>query len=140
MMKPWTWLFALVASPVWAAPGDITTGLGQWLLSCFLVIGFILLLAWFMKKSRLIQPMAQGQLRVLSSLPLGTRERLLVVKVGEQQLLLGVTPGNIRFLCQLEQPLDEQQLPQPFAAQLGKLMNRQARPSGAAASEGKHET
>lgn len=137
MMKPWPWLIALLASPAWAAPGEITTGLGQWLLSCSLVIGFILLLAWFMKKSRLVQPMTQGQLRVLSSLPLGTRERLLVVKVGEQQLLLGVTPGNIHLLCQLDQPLDEQQLPQPFAAQLGKLLNRQA---ATGESEGKHET
>lgn len=137
MMKPWPWFMTLLASPAWAAPGELTTGLGQWLVSCALVIGFILLLAWFMKKSRLVQPMAQGPLRVLSSLPLGTRERLLVVKVGEQQLLLGVTPGNIHLLCQLEQPLDEQQLPQPFAAQLGKLLNRQIVATG---REDKHET
>ncbi len=86
-----------------------------------------------MRKSRLIQPMTQGPMRVLSSLPLGTRERLLVVKVGEQQILLGTTPGRISFLCQLDKPIDEQQLPQPFAAQLGKLLSR---PSS---QEEKHE-
>ena len=124
-------LFA-TSTPLLAAT-PVGPGLLQWLLSCGLVIGFILFLGWLLRKSRLIQPMTQGPMRVLSSLPLGTRERLLVVKVGEQQILLGTTPGRISFLCQLDKPIDEQQLPQPFAAQLGKLLSR---PS---AQEEKHE-
>lgn len=120
------------STPLLAAT-PVGPGLLQWLLSCGLVIGFILFLGWLLRKSRLIQPMTQGPMRVLSSLPLGTRERLLVVKVGEQQILLGTTPGRISFLCQLDKPIDEQQLPQPFAAQLGKLLSR---PS---AQEEKHE-
>lgn len=120
------------STPLWAAT-PVGPGLLQWLLSCALVIGFILFLGWLLRKSRLIQPMTQGPMKVLSSLPLGTRERLLVVKVGEQQILLGTTPGRISFLCQLDKPIDEQQLPQPFAAQLGKLLSR---PS---AQEEKHE-
>ncbi len=124
-------LFA-TSTPLLAAT-PVGPGLLQWLLSCGLVIGFILFLGWLLRKSRLIQPMTQGPMRVLSSLPLGTRERLLVVKVGEQQILLGTTPGRISFLCQLDKPIDEQQLPQPFAAQLGKLLSR---PSS---QEEKHE-
>ena len=124
-------LFA-TSTPLLAAT-PVGPGLLQWLLSCGLVIGFILFLGWLLRKSRLIQPMTQGPMRVLSSLPLGTRERLLVVKVGEQQILLGTTPGRISFLCQLDKPIDEQQLPQPFAAQLGKLLSR------ASAQEEKHE-
>ena len=120
------------STPLLAAT-PVGPGLLQWLLSCGLVIGFILFLGWLLRKSRLIQPMTQGPMRVLSSLPLGTRERLLVVKVGEQQILLGTTPGRISFLCQLDKSIDEQQLPQPFAAQLGKLLSR---PS---AQEEKHE-
>ena len=123
---------ALLSSPAFAAVA-VGPGLMQWLLSCGLVIGFILLLAWLLRKSRLIQPMTQGPMKVLSSLPLGTRERLLVVRVGEQQVLLGVTPGKISYLCQLDKPLDEQQLPPPFAAQLGKLMSRNV------SQEGKNE-
>ncbi len=101
-------LFA-TSTPLLAAT-PVGPGLLQWLLSCGLVIGFILFLGWLLRKSRLIQPMTQGPMRVLSSLPLGTRERLLVVKVGEQQILLGTTPGRISFLCQLDKPIDEQQL------------------------------
>jgi len=100
-----------------------TTDLLQWLVSCFLVIGLILALAWLLKKSRLVPAMAQNQLRVISVLPLGNKEKLLVVKVGEQQLLVGVTPQQVNFLYRLEDPLDENQ-PQVFSQQLGKLMGK----------------
>ncbi len=36
-------------------------------------------------------------MRVIASLPVGYKEKLLVVKVGEQQLLLGVTPQQVNF-------------------------------------------
>ena len=62
-------------------------------------------------------------MRVIASLPVGCKEKLLVVKVGEQQLLLGVTPQQVNFLYRLEEPLDESQ-PQAFSQQLGKLMGK----------------
>ena len=108
-----------------------TTDLLQWLVSCFLVIGLILALAWLLKKSRLVPAMAQNQLRVISVLPLGNREKLLVVKVGEQQVLLGMTPANINLLCQLDSPLVEPPATVPFAAQLAKLMKPGATADGA---------
>jgi flagellar protein FliO/FliZ len=124
-MRKLVWLGTLLTMSVSAAPVvnvASDTNLVQWLLSCFLVIGLILLLAWLLKKSRLVPSLTQNQLRVLSVLPLGTREKLLVVKVGEQQLLLGMTPANISLLCTLDTPLAEQSLPVPFAAHLGKWM------------------
>ncbi len=62
-------------------------------------------------------------MRVIASLPVGYKEKLLVVKVGEQQLLVGVTPQQVNFLYRLEEPLDENQ-PQVFSQQLGKLMGK----------------
>ena len=127
-MRHYCVLLATLATPLLAAPvsgAGATAGnanIIQWLVSCFLVIGLILLLAWLLKKSRLMPNQAQSQLRVLSVLSLGTREKLLVVKVGSEQLVLGMTPANISLLCKLETPLDEQSLVPPFAAQLAKLM------------------
>ena len=86
-MRHFAWMGLLGAWPALAATTanpPPSTGLLQWLVSCFLVIGLILLLAWLLKKSRLVPAMAQNQLRVISALPLGNREKLLVVKVGEQ--------------------------------------------------------
>lgn len=148
-MKLYCWFLATLTTPVFASPvsgAGATAGSAniiQWLLSCFFVIGLILLLAWLLKKSRLMPNLAQSQLRVLSVLPLGTREKLLVVKVGDEQLVLGMTPSNISLLCKLETPLNEQNLTAPFAAQLAKLM----KPGVAAAVDatpdaqrgGKHE-
>ena len=126
-MRHFSWVGLLGAWPALAASTTTNpppnTGLLQWLVSCFLVIGLILALAWLLKKSRLVPALAQNQLRVISVLPLGNREKLLVVKVGEQQLLIGVTPQQVNFLYRLETPLDESQ-PQAFSQQLGKLMGK----------------
>ncbi len=133
----------LLAAPVsGAGPTAGNANIIQWLVSCFLVIGLILLLAWLLKKSRLMPNQAQSQLRVLSVLSLGTREKLLVVKVGTEQLVLGMTPANISLLCKLETPLNEQSLVPPFAAQLAKLM-KPGNPAVVAAADnetgGNHE-
>lgn len=47
-----------------------------------------------------------GALRVVGALPLGARERLVVVQAGEEQLLLGVTASRIERLHLLATPLD----------------------------------
>lgn len=97
--------------------------LSSWLLSSLMVIGLILVLGFLLKKSKLATAMGGGQMRVIASLPVGYKEKLLVVKVGEQQLLVGVTPQQVNFLYRLEEPLDENQ-PQAFSQQLGKLMGK----------------
>jgi flagellar protein FliO/FliZ len=116
-------LLLLLPLPALAETTATLPSLGSWLLSSLLVIGLILVLGFLLKKSKLTQVMGGGQMKVIASLPLGYKEKLLVVKVGEQQLLLGVTPQQVNFLYRLEQPLDERQ-PQAFAQQLNKLMTR----------------
>ena len=139
-MRHFSWVGLLGAWPALAASTTTNpppnTGLLQWLVSCFLVIGLILALAWLLKKSRLVPALAQNQLRVISALPLGNREKLLVVKVGEQQVLLGMTPTNINLLCQLETPLAEPAATMPFAAQLAKLMKPGQATADAATNQG----
>lgn len=117
-------LLVLLALPLPALAVETSANvtLMQWLASCFLVIALILVLAWLLKKSRLVPSVMQSQLKVVSMLPLGSREKLLVVKVGEQQLLLGMTPNQISLLCQLDKPLPENGSPHAFAGQLSKWM------------------
>lgn len=112
----------LLTVPAWASGSAATVSLMQWLASCFLVIALILVLAWLLKKTRLVPSMVQSQLKVISMLPLGSREKLLVVKVGEQQLLLGMTPNQISLLCQLDKPLLETAGQTAFANQLSRWM------------------
>jgi flagellar protein FliO/FliZ len=44
----------------------------------------------------------KNQLAILGGLSLGVRERLVLIKVGDQQLLLGITPGRMEKLLVLE--------------------------------------
>jgi flagellar protein FliO/FliZ len=80
-------------------------GLGGALLALFAVLALIIGLAWLLKRLPGSSLRSNEQLRVVSSLALGQRERLLVVQVGQQQLLLGVTAQSITPLHTLADPL-----------------------------------
>lgn len=70
-------------------------------LGLFVIVGLILLLAWLYRR---VQPGVAGQINamnVLAAISLGHRERLVMVKVVDQVLILGVTPQQINKLHQL---------------------------------------
>jgi len=85
------------ASPLGSA-SLVNTGLA---LAC--VIGVILLLAWLMKTLGGAQTLRGNRiaLRPLARLALGHKQSLVVVAVGNQQLLLGVGPAGITSLGEL---------------------------------------
>jgi flagellar protein FliO/FliZ len=80
--------------------------IGGAVLALVLVIGLILALAWLAKRLPGFRGAAGAPaLRVVASLALGPRERVVVVAVGDTQLLLGVGAGGMRTLHTLSQPL-----------------------------------
>lgn len=82
--------------------------LGTSLLALLLVIGLILLLAWLLRRlPGFAGQRAHGQLRIVASLAVGMRERIVVVAVGDTQLVVGITADSIRLLHRLETPLTE---------------------------------
>jgi flagellar protein FliO/FliZ len=87
------------------APATPSLALGQVFLGLLLVVGTILALAWLSRRLNGVLPGNGKLMKVLAVLPLGSREKLVLVEVGEQQLVLGVTPGQINTLHVLEQPL-----------------------------------
>ncbi|MCQ8104998.1 flagellar biosynthetic protein FliO [Methylomonas sp. SURF-2] len=74
----------------------------QWLLALLLVLGLFGTLIWLLRKSGSLSFAGRSQLSVISGLSVGVREKLVLVKVGDKQLLLGVTPGRIDKLLELE--------------------------------------
>jgi flagellar protein FliO/FliZ len=73
--------------------------------SLAIVITVIFLLAWFIKRMGHIN-MSQNQvLQVKASLPLSTKEKLMIVQVGEEQIVIGVAPGFVGHIKTLETPL-----------------------------------
>lgn len=105
------------------------TSLWQLTLGMLLVLGLIVAIAWVLKRSGRFQMAAGGGLRVLGGLSMGTRERVVLLQVGETQLLVGVAPGRIQTLHVLDKPLesmhDAASAVPGFADQLGRFLNKE---------------
>lgn len=97
--------------------GDIISGI----LSLGLVLLSIVVCGWLLKKSRL-SPVGGSQLKLVSNLALGTRERILVIEAGDQQYLIGVTSQQISLLDKLDVPLSASS--KPIASGFAKQLNR----------------
>ena len=89
---------------LFAADSQVQTerSLGEQYLSVMPVLFFILLLivglAFLIKKFNPTLGRGNPLIRVLGTLPLGGKERLVLVQTGDACLLLGVTPGQIQTL------------------------------------------
>jgi flagellar protein FliO/FliZ len=77
---------------------------GSMILSLLMVLVLIVISAFVLKRFNLTQHDG-SQLKVLASLSLGTKERVVVIQAGKQQLLLGVTAQQITLLDHLSEPL-----------------------------------
>jgi flagellar protein FliO/FliZ len=97
----------LAAQPVagTAARESAASQLGQLLLGLLLVVGLIFALAWLARRVQNAGGGLSQAIRIVASLPLGTRDRLLLVQVGDEQLLLGISPGRISTLHVLKEPI-----------------------------------
>jgi flagellar protein FliO/FliZ len=87
-----------------ASPPNSQVELLSWVMSLALVLVTIFVCAWVLKKTRLSQ-FAGGQSKVVTNLALGTRERVMVIEIGEQQYLIGVTAQSINLLDKLDKPI-----------------------------------
>lgn len=85
--------------------------LAQFVVGLVIVLLCIVVLAWLAKRLNGFQSLSGDSLQILGGLSMGSRERLVLVKVGSEQLLLGVTPGQINALHVLNQPIDKVKKP-----------------------------
>ena len=95
-----------IGRPAVAPPDPVGAGgMAQVFLGLLLVIGMIVGVAWLARRFGNFQTAASGALRVIGGLSMGPRERVVLVQVGDQQLLLGVAPGRVSTLHVLDKPL-----------------------------------
>lgn len=81
------------------------TSIVQVVLSLAFVIVLIYAAAWYIRRMQLTTGGAGQSMRVISALSVGSRERVVLVQVGEEQLLLGVAPGRVNLLRQFDSPI-----------------------------------
>ncbi|HAD31998.1 MAG TPA: flagellar biosynthetic protein FliO [Methylophaga sp.] len=101
----------------------------QTIFGLIVVLAIIVFLGWILKRSQFFHAAHNGQLKVLGSLSLGTREKAVLIQVGEQQLLIGVTAQNISTLHTLSEPLPIREISPPaegesFADRLKQMMQQ----------------
>lgn len=82
---------------------------GSMILSLLMVLALIVICALILKRFNLTQHSA-SQLKLVTSLSLGTKERVVVIQAGKQQLLLGITAHQITVLERLAEPLSTEQI------------------------------
>lgn len=70
--------------------------------SLLLVVLMMCALLYLMKRFNFKGAMTQGSVRILSALNIGPRERIMLIQVGEEQILVGSTPSSIRSLHVLQ--------------------------------------
>lgn len=76
--------------------------IGGVLLSLVLVLALIVGLAWALRRLQSVRGGGLHAMRVVAQLPLGPRERVVLIQVGERQALVGVAPGGVTSLQLLE--------------------------------------
>ncbi|MEC7493221.1 MAG: flagellar biosynthetic protein FliO [Pseudomonadota bacterium] len=109
-------LFALMTVPAAAqeavpavSPSSLFTGdyllqvIGSFVVVILLLVGVLVLLRRFNG----VSSQMSGNMRVVSSLGVGQRERVVLLQVGEEQILVGVGPGNVRKIHAFDEPVVE---------------------------------
>jgi flagellar protein FliO/FliZ len=87
-----------------------STGLLQIFMGLIAVLALMAVAAWLLKK---IGPVGNGNIvpvKVVGGVSLGNRERVMVIEVAGQWIVIGVTASNINTLTTLQKPENSDQL------------------------------
>ena len=108
------------ASPL--SVGSLT----QLTLSLVAIVALILAIGWVLKRFKLAAPRGGADSEILDQLNLGPRERVVLVRIGQAQVLVGVGANGIVALTPLAAPIALKAAgPTPaFAERLREMMKR----------------
>ncbi len=112
-----------------AAPGaaQAAGGVASVTFALLVVLAAIFVFAWLARRVRGFGNRAGNALDVIAEMPLGPKERAVLLKVGAEQILIGVAPGRVSALHVLREPVD---IPKattaaaPAAVSFGSLLKR----------------
>ncbi len=104
---------------------DVSQQLAQVLGSLGVVLALVLVLAWLAKRLSRSRTAQTRGLRLVGGISLGAKERIVLVQVGERQLLVGVAPGCLQTLHVLEKPLTGEAQAMPgFSEKVSELLEQ----------------
>lgn len=115
-------LLAMAAEPV--GPPPIASPLAsalQMLLGLGIVLVAIACTVWLLRRLTPGQVGSASDLRVVAAVAVGPKERVVLVDVGDQRLVLGVAPGQVTKLTEMPRPAMEEALPVAAPPFVGKF-------------------
>ncbi|WP_143514962.1 flagellar biosynthetic protein FliO [Pseudomonas mosselii] len=116
---------ASAAAPL---PGGLGAQLAQIVFGLLLVVGLIFFLAWLLRRMQGNAQRGAQVIEIVGSRAIGPRDRLLLVQVGKEQILIGHSPGSIEALHVLAEPVEvpatARQAAPEFAQRLLELMGK----------------
>lgn len=93
-----------------------------------IVLIMIFAVAWLARNYMGFNPSSNAALKPLAGVLVGQKERVVLVQVGERQLLIGVAPGQINLLHVIEKgeevTIAAEQPLSPFAEKLKRSLGR----------------
>ena len=105
----------------------MTQNLFQVFIGLAAVIALFLVTAWLMRRFAQGPGVGGKHIQLLAAMNLGTREKLLLIEAGGQQLLLGVTSQQISTLHTFDEPAvitNEKPSGSEFSRKLQSLLKR----------------
>ncbi len=109
-----------------ASPLSVSS-LAQLTFSLLAILALIFAVAWLLKRLKLATPRGSNDIAVLQEMSVGPRERIALIRVGNAQVLIGITPSGITALQPLTVPIvfEPRAVSTPaFAQKLRDLMQR----------------
>ncbi len=109
-----------------ASPGIDSASWLNAILGLMAVVMLIFGIAWLVKRFTGLTTGNQQQIRVLSAIPIGTRERIALIEVADKQLLVGITQHNINLLHSFDEPVinKNDKTGADFASRLHAVLNK----------------
>ncbi|MDJ0652722.1 MAG: flagellar biosynthetic protein FliO [Xanthomonadales bacterium] len=92
---------------------ELGTIIPQMIIGLLVVLGLMSLMAFVARRMSLRGPAGQSRLQILTTLPIGSKEKLLLVRCGEQDILLGVTAQSIQALSSAPVTEDSRNIEEP---------------------------
>jgi len=82
------------------------TNIFQMVAGLLLVLMLVMVIAWMVRRVGGVSLTGGSALSVIGGMSMGARERIVLLQVGEEQILIGVSPGRIQKLHILDKPIE----------------------------------
>ncbi|NID16860.1 flagellar biosynthetic protein FliO [Luteibacter yeojuensis] len=97
-----------MAAPVAAPAVDSGAELLRVLVSLLGVVALIFFVGWLSRRAQARVRQGGRKIRVIESMPVGVKEKIVLLEVGGTQLLVGASPtGGLRTLHVLDTPVQD---------------------------------